>query len=185
VYEVTIMNDYEVLMMDALDGTITPAARAQLDAYLDQHPDARAMFDAMLMVDTTLKTAPAIPAPPTLTQSIMRNTRTIKIARPIKSQDVAVISGVNALITMLVWAAGFYVVGAAYSAFAPAGVKQIVGALARFAASMLDIFARAAQTLLMQPITWAALALSAIVVLSWLGVLSRLMRPARRLGSSS
>jgi anti-sigma factor RsiW len=179
------MNDYEVLMMDALDGTITPAARAQLDAYLDQHPDARAMFDAMRTVDMTLRTAPAIPAPPALTQSIMRNTRGVKIARPLKSQDVAVISGVNALITILIWVAGFYIVSSAYSAYAPAGVKQIVGALAQFAASMLDVFARAAQTLLMQPITWVAMALSAIVVLSWVGVLSRLMRPARRLGSRS
>jgi anti-sigma factor RsiW len=173
------MNDYEVLMMDALDGTITPSARAQLDAYLDQHPDARTMFEAMRGVDAALSTAPVVPAPVALTGAIMNNVRTMKIARPLKTQDIAMISGVNALATLLIWLAGAFIVGTAYAAYAPAGLKQIIGAVLQFAVGVLNVLSKAAQTLLTQPITWAALALCAIIVASWIGVLSRLMRPAR------
>jgi anti-sigma factor RsiW len=174
------MNDYEVLMMDALDGTITPSARAQLDAYLDQHPDARAMFEAMRGVDVALSAAPVAPAPAALTGAIMSNVRTMKIARPLKAQDIAMISGANALGTLLIWLTGAFIVVTAYTAYAPAGLKQIIGAMAQSAVSVLNVFSKAAQTLLAQPITWVALALCAVIVTSWVGVLSRLMRPARQ-----
>jgi anti-sigma factor RsiW len=174
------MNDYEVLMMEALDGTITPAAQTQLNTYLAAHPELRAMFDAMCDVDATLTAAPSVAASPAFAHSVMHTVRTMKIARPLKAQHVAMLTGLNAISGILIWGAGLFVLGTVFRLYAPTALKQGLWALAHAIASVLNVLAKASQTLLTQPITWIALALCALIVVSWVGVLSRLMRPAHQ-----
>ncbi|MEM7336367.1 MAG: zf-HC2 domain-containing protein [Chloroflexota bacterium] len=48
------------LMMDALDGELTPAEQSELDAHLEARPSYKAEWQAMLAVDTLLRQSPAM-----------------------------------------------------------------------------------------------------------------------------
>ena len=173
------MLDYEVLMMEALDGTISPSDDARLRAYLDAHPEARAMFDAMRDVDAAFEAAPPATPGPAFAQHVMAATRGIAMAKPLHGRHIAFIVGTNAVFVALGWALIFSACAALAMSFAPSGVLQVFGALGRGAFGVLGTLARAGRIVFEQPVTWAALLLCAAVLAAWSSVMMRIFRPRR------
>jgi anti-sigma factor RsiW len=58
----------EILMMDALDGEITPAERAELNAFLQNHPDLAEEWAMMQTIDTLFWETPALAPEPGFAQ---------------------------------------------------------------------------------------------------------------------
>lgn len=175
------MLDYEVLMMEALDGTISPPDRARLDAYLAAHPETRAMFDAMQGVDTALREAPAVVPSAAFTQNVMTATRSMAVARPLKGSTIAFLVGTNALLVMAGWALLTAAAAGIMYYFAPSSVFELIGVFARSALGVLGTFGRAGRVLFAQPAVWVILLASVTIVAVWLRVITRLLHPARSL----
>lgn len=173
------MLDYEVLMMEALDGTISPSDRARLDAHLTAHPETRAMFDAMQGVDAALREAPAIAPAAAFTRSVMTATRSMTVARPMKGSTIAFLVGTNALLVMAGWALLTAAAAAIMYYIAPSSVFELVGVFARSAVGVLGTLGRAGRVLFAQPAVWAILIASAAIVAIWLRVVTRLLHPPR------
>jgi anti-sigma factor RsiW len=174
------MTDYEILMMDAIDGTLAAGDRARLDAYLAANPEARAQFEAMTSVDMALKADAALPlpAPPAaLVANVMQATQPLKIYRSLNTKSLAVIISTNAVLLLLSWVLiGGIVVSAAWVALPP-GTAEAVAAMARAASGLLGALSRVGQALLAQPFIWAASVLGVGLVAAWVTVLSRLFGP--------
>lgn len=175
------MLDYEVLMMEALDGTITPSDRARLDSYLDAHPDARAMFDAMRQVEIALTTAAPIAPPQAFVQSVMTATRGIAMARPLHGRHIALIVGTNALFVALGWVLIISACTALAMSLAPSGVLHVLSALGRGALGALGTVARAGRIVFEQPVTWLAMLACVSILALWSSVMLRLFRPAQQM----
>jgi anti-sigma factor RsiW len=175
------MLDYEVLMMEALDGTISPSDQARLDSHLDAHPDARAMFDAMQGVEAALSAAPIIEPRQAFTQTVMTATRGIAMARPLHGRHIALIVGTNALFVALGWALIISACTALAMSLAPSGLLHVLSALGRGALGALGTVARAGRIVFEQPVTWAAMLACMSILALWSSVMVRLFRPTQRL----
>jgi anti-sigma factor RsiW len=175
------MLDNEVLMMEALDGTISPSDRARLEAYLTAHPETRAMFDAMHGVDVALREAPAVAPGAAFTQKVMSATRSMTVARPMKGATIALLVGTNALLVMAGWALLTAAVAGIMYYVAPSSVFELVGVFARSTAGVLGTLGRAGRVLFAQPAVWAILFASVVIVAIWLRVVTRLLHPAHGL----
>lgn len=175
------MLDYEVLMMEALDGTISPSERVRLEAYLNSHPDARAMFNAMQSVEGALTTAPSIAPRQAFTQTVMTATRGIAMARPLHGRHIALIVGTNALFVALGWALIISACTALAMSLAPSGLLHVLSALGRGAVGALGTLARAARIVFEQPVTWVAMLACVSILALWSSVMLRLFRPAQQL----
>jgi anti-sigma factor RsiW len=174
------MTDYETLMMDALDGTITPAARQHLDAYLAAHPDARALFDSMRGIDAELTaTHSAIPSA-TFTANVMRNISGMPIARPVRAQHLAFVAGLNALIGMFVWSGLLVIGGALVTMYLPASARESAEVVLRVISGVVNVLFKSGKAVLSQPFAWAAAALCVAIVGAWIGVLAKVMPPTRQ-----
>ena len=175
------MLDYEVMMMEALDGTISPSDQARLDSYLDAHPDARAMFDAMQNVEDALTTAPSIAPRQAFTQTVMAATRGIAMARPLHGRHIALIVGTNAFFVALGWALIVSACAALAMSLAPSGLWLLLTAFGRGALGALGTVARAGRIVFEQPVTWMALLACVSILALWSSVMMRLFRPTQRL----
>jgi anti-sigma factor RsiW len=176
------MQDIEVLMMDALDGAITPQDQARLDAYLATHPDARAMFDAMRGVDAMLSEAPPVRPPVGFAQTVMTATRGAGIARPVQSKHVAFLVSANVIYLFVFWGAMLALAaGAAY--MLPAPVFAVLGQIFKQIGGGFAVLFKAARVTLSQPAVWAAAALCMALMIVWVGALTRVYRPARALSN--
>ncbi len=175
------MLDYEVLMMEALDGTITSSDRARLESYLDAHPDARAMFDSMQQVEAALTTAAPIAPRQAFAQTVITATRGIAMARPLHGRHIALIVGTNALFVALGWALIISACAALAMSLAPSGLLHVLSALGRGALGVLGTVARAGRIVFEQPIAWAAMLGCVSILALWSSVMLRLFRPTQRL----
>ncbi len=173
------MQDIEVLMMDALDGAITPQDQARLDAYFAAHPDARAVFDAMRGVDAMLGAAAPVRPPAGFTHAVMQATRGAGIARPIQSKHVAVLISANIIYGIAFWGAVLVLaaVGAAY--LLPAPVTAVLGQAARQIGGGFGVVFKAARIMLAQPVVWVGAAACLALMVTWMGALARVYRPGR------
>ncbi len=175
------MLDHEVLMMEALDGTISPSDQARLDSYLDAHPDARAMFDAMQNVEVALATASPSAPRQAFTQTVMTATRGIAMARPLHGRHIALIVGTNAFFVALGWVLIISAGAALTMSFAPSSLLHVTTALGRGALGVLGTVARAGRIVFEQPVTWAAMLACVSILALWSSVMVRLFRPAQHL----
>jgi len=176
--------NYEDLMMNALDGTITPSERATLNTWFAQHPDERAAFEHMLAVDIALKEAEPIAPPAAFTQRVLAQTRAMPIVRPIKRSQVAVVVVGNSLLMALSW----MVIVAAVIGFgalaAQAPIMQPVFAFVRAIFTLVSDVLRAlgstTRALSGQPIVWIAIVAAMALVVAWFSVVARVFLPQRR-----
>ncbi len=177
--------NYEDLMINALDGTITPSERATLNTWLAQHPDERAGFENMLAVDIALKEAEPIAPSAAFTQRVLAQTRVTPIVRPIRRSQVAVVVAGNSLLMALSWV----VIAAAVIGFgalaAQAPIMQPVFAFARAIITLItDAFRAIGSTtraLSGQPIVWIAIVAAMALVVTWFSVVARVLFPQRKL----
>jgi Zn-dependent protease len=170
------MMDHEVLMMEALDGTISERDRARLDAYLAAHPDERALFAAMQSVDDALSSAPLATPTPALSRNIMQVTRTLPIARPLRSGPLAFFVGANAMFMMLIWVGALAALTFAALNVVPNWVFDGLAQVLRNIADAFGILGKGARVLVRQPATWAVASSCVVIVALWLGVMARVMR---------
>jgi anti-sigma factor RsiW len=175
------MTNIDELMMDALDGTITPANRALLDAHLAQHPDARAAFEQMLHVDAALRETPAVAAPADFSRKVMAQARVMPIAQPLRSGYIAAIIAANSVLVGAVWVVmaalliGLGLLAAQTPALQP--VFAYVRGIAIFAREGIELFATATRAWGTQPIAWVTLLAALALVGAWVTVMAKVLRP--------
>jgi anti-sigma factor RsiW len=176
--------DINILMMDALDGTISPADRAALDAYLARHADERATFERMLAVDVALRTAPVASPAAGFSQRVMASAHAMPIAKPLKGRHVAAIIATNSALMAVVWvlcgialfAVGMYIVQ--QPAVQP--VIIVARSAAIYCTEALRLFTSVVRALVQQPLFWLISLVAVALVAAWLGVITRVLLPARR-----
>ena len=165
----TTQSDADALMMDALDGTISPSDRAALLRYLAQHPDEAAAFARMAQLDAAFRATPAAMPPAPFAGRVMEIVRFTPAAQPpqaapmprsqyaIRNTQYATRNtqyatrntqyplltraqaAYMAVLTGVVAAIGGILALAALSAIEPAAATQSLQALAAFASNLLRI----------------------------------------------
>jgi anti-sigma factor RsiW len=179
------MMDYEVLMMEALDGTISTTDRAKLEAYLDANTEQRAMFESMLSMESAMNTMLIARPPAYLTAKIMASARATNLAKPLNPKHIALIVSTNALLVALSWivlAIGLVVL--AYN-FVPTDSVSVLSAFVRSIAQaaqvVLNVASKFSRTLFASPVGWVLLATLLGIMTMWMGVMARLYRPATKM----
>lgn len=161
----------EQLMMDALDGTLSASDHKMLSAYLDAHPEERALFARMQGVDTLLRTAPMQAPPPALKHSVMAAlpNRRIETATLRWTQIVFLI--VFASLIGMLMVAGMAAVYGALVPLIPIGATLSVTNLLRevtatglsIAGMGLDI----SRAFFSHPLAWLAMLIALSIVALW------------------
>jgi anti-sigma factor RsiW len=175
------MTNIDELMMDALDGVITPANRAVLEAHLAQNPEARAAFAAMMRVDVALRETPAVNLPADFTHKVMAQARALPIARPMRGSHIAAIIAANSVLVGVVWLMlaalllGMGVLAAQTPALQP--VFALVRAIATYAREAIEMAGAATRAWGTQPIAWVTVLAAFALVAIWAGVLAKVLRP--------
>lgn len=175
------MTNFDELMMDALDGTITPANRTTLEAHFAQHPDARAAFEQMMRVDAMLRDAPVVHAPADFARKVMAQARTMPIAKPVRGSHIAAIIAANSLLVGSVWLmmaallVGLGLLATQTPALQP--VFALARAIDTYLRDALDLAAAGARAVGTQPIAWVTLLAALALVAAWAGVLAKVLRP--------
>jgi anti-sigma factor RsiW len=175
------MTNIDELMMDALDGTITPANRALLDAHLAQHTEARTAFAQMLRVDAILRETPATPAPADFSHKVMAQARAMPVAKPMRGSQIAAIIAANSVLVGTVWLMmaavliGLGLLATQTPALQPVfALARAVGAYVRDALGLAAAGVRAVGA---QPLAWIMLLAALALVAAWAGVLAKVLRP--------
>jgi anti-sigma factor RsiW len=175
------MTNIDELMMDALDGTITPANRAVLDAHLAQNPEACIAFEQMMRVDVALRKAQAVNMPVDFSNKVMAQARAMPIAKPMRTSHIAAIIAANSVLVGAVWVImaalliGLGMLAAQTPALQPVfALIRAIGAYVREAIEMGGAATRAWGT---QPIAWITLLAALALVGTWVGVMAKVLRP--------
>jgi anti-sigma factor RsiW len=177
------MNDEE-LMIQALDGAISTADRARLDAYFATHPDARAVFERMLAVDTAMRETPIATPPADFSQRVMASAQVMPIVKPLKPRHVAAIVAANSMLIALAWLFGCIAMVAFGAFIVQQPIAQPAIAFVRgvniYVADAYELFAAVARSLVRQPIVWITMLFLVALVAAWLSVLAKVLMPTRR-----
>lgn len=177
----TAMTNIDELMMDVLDGTITPANRALLDAHFAQHPEARVMFEQMMHVDAALREAPAIAVPADFSRKVMAQTHAMPIAKPMRGSHIAAIVAANSVLVGAVWLmmAALLIGLGLFASQLPAlqPVFALIRAAIAYLRDALGLASAGARALGTQPIAWVTLLAAIALVMAWVGVLAKVLRP--------
>jgi hypothetical protein len=176
--------NWEQLMIDALDGTISERDHMALEAYFDVHPEERAMFDRMQDVDRAFRAEPVISAPATLAQQVMGTTRAVTAAQPpLRASQIAFLILIS---SVLVVAAGA-IIAAMYSLISPGfpvGEMQAFVAFTRgmveFGYSFAGVLATFLRAVFSQPVTWVVVLGMIGVLAVWVRILAAVFVPAMR-----
>ena len=175
------MTNIDELMMDALDGVITPANRAMLDAHLAQNPAARAAFEQMMRVEIALRETPVASAPADFSHKVMAQARTLPIHKPMRSSHIAAIIAANSVLVGAVWVMlaalliGLGLLAAQTPALQP--VFALVRAIGTYMRDALGLAAAATRAWSTQPIAWVTLLAAFALVAAWIGVMAKVLRP--------
>lgn len=175
------MTNIDELMMDALDGTITPANRALLDAHLAQHADARVTFEHMLRIDAALREAPAISPPADFSRKVMAQARVMPIAKPMRNSQIVAIIAANSLLVGVMWLmlaallVGLALLAAQLPALQP--VFALAHAVAAYVRDALELATAGARALGSQPVAWVTALAALSLVAAWVGVLAKVLWP--------
>ncbi len=179
------MTHIDELMIDALDGVITPANRAVLDAHLAQNREARIALERMMRVDAALREAPATSAPADFSQKVMLKTSAMPIAKPpMRSTQIAAIIAANSVLVGVVWLMmaalllGLGLLAAQTPALQP--VFALIRAIGIYMREALEMIAVATRAWSAQPIAWITLLTAFALVTAWIGVMTKVLRPARQ-----
>lgn len=175
----------EELLIQALDGEISPQDRAELDAYLAARPDERAEFERMLAVNAALHHAPVIAPPDGFAEAVVARVRTAPTLRPLKRRYIVALVATNWALAALVWACASVVLISLVALLAQQPLFQPISALWRSAAisfsDVLNVLATTARTFTAQPAMRLAMLVAMAIVAIWLGILFKVLAPQRRL----
>lgn len=178
---VNSVND-EALMMDALDGTISAADLAKLDAYFAQRPDERLAFQRMLAVDAALRQVPVTPPPSDFSQAVVARARSVPIAKPVNRHHLVAFIVTNSVLATLVWLVSFAMLFGLVGLLLQQPFTQPIIAFAHginiYVADAFNLFTRLTRSLVTQPIVWVTALVSTALVVTWLSVMARVLAPA-------
>jgi len=181
------MTNIDELMMDALDGMITPANRTVLNAHLAQNPDVRLAFEQMMQVDMALREMPAVNAPADFSRKVMTQARSLPIAKPLSGSHIAAIIAANSVLVGSVWIMmaalllGLGLFASQLPTLQP--VFALVRAVSTYMRDALGMVNAATRAWGAQPITWITLLAAFALVATWIGVMAKVLRPAQQFAS--
>jgi len=192
----SIPQNVDQWMMDALDGHISAHDRAALEAYLSEHPAERSAFKQMLRVDHALSAEPLAPAPKSLKLNVMaalpRATATPQPAnaRPMRLWLTAPQAVFLAMVaTMLAVVIGLGAVAfisiaspaIASSSSVPPATAAIVNSAGDAAATVMHATAALTRVIFSQPVTWIVILISVWVAFLWARLVVILLLPTLKL----
>jgi predicted anti-sigma-YlaC factor YlaD len=181
----------EELMLQALDGTISPADLARLNAHLNAHPDEREAFEQMARFEAEFGSAfmaEPVAAPAGLMTNVMTQVHQIAIAQPFA---VTAMSGKQIALIILIFssamAAAFAICGGVL-AYGSSVVQPDFGAASSMGRSIWvatqGVFRAAfsmTRAVLSQPLTWAVMAVGLLSILAWVRLIAPVWVPQRQL----
>jgi anti-sigma factor RsiW len=164
------------LMMEALDGELAAAGRAELEAHLRARPDLAREWRMMRLVDDLLKEAPILsPAADFAQRTVARLPRSRTRMRTLAILYALLLLGGVLPIVGLVWLSARLSLGAVLGGLLQAG--EAVGALAlRVGAAFGQIVVAVGEQASRQPGAWGWLFVMIGLVVLWGGVYQVLMR---------
>ena len=192
----SIPQNVDQWMMDALDGHISARDRAALEAYLTEHPAERVAFKRMLRVDHALSAEPLSPAPKTLKLNVMAALpRATTASRPTSPRPMrpwltapqAVFIAVVAAMLVVVIGLGtvaFVSVASptiALSPSVPPATAAIVNTAGDAARTVVHATVALARVIFLQPITWVVIVVSMWVAFLWARLVVMLLLPTLKL----
>ena len=173
--------DIEQLMIDALDGAITPRDYQVLHAYLERHPEERVTFERMAAFDRAMQAEAVVVAPATMTPQAMKAIHQARIAQPVlKAPQIAFLIGFPSALLLLIGLTlvGLYILvlptlpqfdlqaGAALARAAVDFVESIVVAVILFLRALYSI-----------PLVWGVTIGLAILVAGWMRIMIAIWLP--------
>ena len=181
----TTRDNYEALMMDALDGTLDAAGRAALSTYFVRYPEERLLFERMAGVETVLRALPAVEPPAQLTERVMRASGQVASARQVLNWAQV---GLIVVASSLLLAGGAVVALAVFSLFTPSGPEAAIQAMLALATRSLGFASNAAsiglgfmRAIYSQPLAWLVTAALFAVVAAWMWVVAGVWQAGSRL----
>ena len=188
----------DALMMDVLDGTITPADQVRLDAYLATHPDERAQFEQLVQFDGAFERAGQVQpilVPVNFVGNVMSQIQTmpahaIRFQQPaLKTSVITELSGrqialiillcSTAMAAVLALGGGALAFGSSYLQPQPAGaLLREIGLVAR---DIFGVFVALLRGVFMLPLTWVVLAIGGLAVAMWTRVVASAWAPRTEL----
>lgn len=188
----SIPQNVDQWMMDALDGHISARDRAALETYLTEHPAERIAFKRMLRVDHALSAEPLSPAPKTLKLNVMAALpRASTLQQPASARPMWLrLTAPQAVFIAVVAAMLVVVIGLGSVAFVsiisptitlsssvPPATAAIVNSAGDAARTVMHATAALARVIFLQPITWVVIVVSMWVAFLWARVVVMLLLP--------
>lgn len=196
--------EMEALMIEALDGTLSPADQARLNAYWAAHPEARAQFDQLAQFDQAFESAGQMPkrmVPAQLTNNVMAQIQTLPAfasqparqparSMALSSSGPGVITDLSgkqiALIILMCSAAMAVALGLGGGALAfGSSFWQPAGALLReisiVARDVFNIVVALLRGIFMLPLTWVVLAVGGVAITMWMRLVAGAWLPKPQL----
>lgn len=178
----------EQLMMDALDGTLSASERKKLRAYLDAHPEERALFARMQGVDVLLRATPKQAPPPALKHSVMAALPHRRIeAATLRWTQIVFLIVFASLIGMLMVAGLVAVYGAIAPLISISAALSITAFLREVAAVGLSIIGAGldiCRVFFSHPMAWLAMLIALGIVALWARLVLVVWLPGLRLAKA-
>jgi len=191
------VEQFEDLMMMALDGDINDEARQTLEVYFDMHPDARVLFTQMQANEAALLTLPMPPMPASLTLNVMNAIYAPQILAPAQAKQAAKpatlpptwvwqLAFLLGLMGVLVVVAVGVLVSASPTlrfmliALERAEVNTFLAflrSLSSFFFGLMGAIVAVTRTLFRQPSAWAGLLAGIAIVVAWVSAMVAIYRP--------
>lgn len=189
---------FEALMIEALDGTITPADQARLDAYLATHPEERTQFKQLLQFEGAFERVVQVPqilVPVNFAGNVMTQIRTLPAhaVNPFQpAMKAGVITELNGrqialiillcstmMVALLALGGGALAFGSSYLQPQPIGtLLREIGLVAR---DVFDVAIALLRGVLTLPLTWVVLVLGGLSVAMWMRVVAGAWLPKTQL----
>ncbi|MGI6374467.1 MAG: zf-HC2 domain-containing protein [Anaerolineae bacterium] len=170
------------LISQRLDGPLGPVEEADLQVHLAQCPRCQSVSRALTQVDAMLVATPALPPPAALSGGVMaRVARRARLDRLVRNGLITVLS--LALVVVALVLPAVQAVQAAQQSNVFAAVMARMGDdLAQLARAVVSPLVTVVRTVVLGDgyaylLAWLLLALA--LVLAWVGVVARVIRPAR------
>jgi anti-sigma factor RsiW len=188
--------DWDKLMADDLDGTISPRDRLALERYFEQNPAQRALVESMRSVDVALHALPIAQPPQHFATQVMgavssaaaqaraqaRNT-----PQPLRPAQIAFLVISSSVLVFLVGLAAL----ALWMLLSPAFPRGEFQALFVFARGVFDLLLGTAQVVLAflravysQPAGWLITLGMAAIVGAWLRIVTPILIPRAHFASA-
>jgi anti-sigma factor RsiW len=174
-------SDYERLMTDALDGSLTESEQVALAEHFRRHPQELAIFESMRAMDQRLRTEPIINAPPQLIPNVMgRVARASRVPLNLKTPQIVFIIGIISLLFILLgvlFVAFYTLISPAFPQTELSGVIAFAHVVMDVVVSLVSVAIAFTRAFFSRPLAWLIVTGLFALVAAWIRIIAALYIP--------